>query len=210
MQYSIDDLRKDVNLIKAKPPWQLYLGGAVLLFIIIYIGWSFWGHKPPKPGTVVTNVPVAKEIEDMETTTTTTTITYIKNKEEAVKKLGLPASEASNPKEVLQTAGHVEPNKNGAVVAVFINRSTGKSKMDIKYNNAPWFKLERENTIGMGIGASTLDGYIGKVYLKRDIAQVKGIYMQVSGEAIIRPSGPPDRKVEAIGLINMEKRFNWP
>jgi len=190
-----------------KRPWLMILIAVGLAIALGYMAWDKWGPQPAKPGSVVSDVPMPKEIIKMQTKVVYLPVQVIKDKEEAVRKLGLP--ENKDPKEALFTAAKIEANRHGAKAAVFINSSSGKPKVDIVYEKAPWFSLQRTNYIGGSIGVSSLDGYIGRGYLKRDFAQVKGVYLQGELEGIARPNAPEGRKLEGIVWANLEHRFDW-
>jgi hypothetical protein len=193
-----------ITAVKTAAPWKLYLVDAVLLCVTGYLAWSLWGHKPPPAGSVTISVPQVDTLEEMETTTTTTTLTIYKDKPAAVAALGLPASEAANPKEGLLTANEVEANKNGAVVTTFVNMSTGRPRTDIQYNKAPWFALQRGNTIGVGYELGSQGAKV-PVYYKRDVLRIKDIHgiVEVGGKLALDPA----YNSEAYGKAGVEWRF---
>jgi hypothetical protein len=107
------------------------------------------------------------------------------------------------------TATAVKANRYGATVVTFANQTTGQIRSSIVVNKAPWFALERTNYVGGSIGIG-IDGYVGRLYVKRDLAQVKGNYLQAEIEAIARPTAIRGRTAEGVLWLNAERRFDWP
>ena len=199
------EIDKRVNAIKLAPPWKLYVGGAVLLLVIIYLGWMIWDIKRPgpKPGDIAISVPEPKVIQNMQRERIITNTYYIKDKEEALVKLGFPATEASNPKEQLLTAAGIAANKYGATVATFVNVSTGKPRTDIKYKEAPWFAFKRDLAVGVGTGVSTQGTtYAGRVRL--DVMQIKEV--TISPEIELNYADRRETPVESRAMIWAEWR----
>jgi hypothetical protein len=194
-----------VTTVKSSPPWKLYLGGAVLLLIIIYLGWMIWDIKRPSPkaGDIAISVPEAKVIQNMQRERIITNTYYIKDKEAAVRDLGLPASESSNPKEQLLTASAVAANRYGATTAVFVNISTGRPRTDIKYKESPIFAFKRDMAYGIGAGIGTQgQALAGRIRL--DALQIKGV--TVSPEIELNYADRRDKQVEGRFLIWAEYR----
>jgi hypothetical protein len=192
------------------PSWRLKVYGGIVLLALLYFAWSLWGERALKPGSVVISAPVAPQIAKMETTyAPPIRLIVIKDKAKAVEKLGLPSSEAMDPKEALLTATAVRANRYGATVVTFANQTTGQVRSSIVVNKAPWFALERTNYVGGSVGIG-VDGYVGRIYAKRDLAQVKGNYLQVEIEAIARPTAIAGRTAEGVLWLNIERRFDWP
>lgn len=206
-----ENLTAQVAAVKAKiwatPKPYLYMAAVALLFALGYMGWLKFGPKPAKPGTTVISAPMEESIEHLETETTTTTITYIKDKPAAVAKLGLPASEAMNPKESLLTANAVKANRYGATTAVFVNRSTGRPRTDIVYKDSPWFSMQRGNTVGIEAGYG-LRGQYYQADAAHDFFQIKGNSVSGKVSAITFPQSTKDSDVR-IGA-RVERRFDWP
>jgi len=208
LQHGVKTRWQNVKDYLAKVPdwrWKLYAGIDIVL--CLYLAWCKWGPQPADPGAVTISVPKAPQIAQMETKIVyVPKLVVIKEKADAVAKLELPATEAHNPKEELLTAAAVAANHYGATAVVFVNASTGQSRTDIVYKKAPWFSFERGNTAGVGVGYSSNDGTAGKVYYKRDVAQIKGVYIQGQLDAIARPDAK-DRKAEIIPWANIEYRW---
>lgn len=157
-----------------KSDYIKFIGIALMVCAVIYLGWMLWDIKHPKgvAGSVVTDAPVSKEIKNMETATVVTKVIYVKDKTKAEEKLHLPVT--GNPKEYLLTASGIAANRYGATVAVYHNTSTAKPRTVIAYKEAPWFAFKRDFTVGIGGGVGTQ----GKVYAGRarlDMLQIKEI-----------------------------------
>jgi hypothetical protein len=197
------EIDNKVKAIQAAPPWKLYIGGAVLLLVIAWLGWVVWDMKHPKgkPGSVTTAAPLTEEFENFETEIITTTTTYYPEKGKAEDKLKIPRS--NNAKELLVTGSEIEANKYGAKTAVYHNTSTAGYRTAVKYNEAPWFAFKRDLAIGVGGGISTQGtAYAGRVRL--DVMQIKEV--TISPEIELNYAANRKEPVESRALIWAEWR----
>lgn len=138
----------------------------------IYLAWSIWGPIPPAPGQTIT-APTAKVVKDMPQKVITSRVKVIADPVRATEKLKI---DPPQQREELQTAVTVPQNRYGATASVFLNQSTGESRTVIRANTAPWFRLERGNTLGAGIGLDS-NGRYATVDYQRDILSVKGVVL---------------------------------
>ena len=177
--------------------WMVWLIIAAVIFTLIYLAWCRWGPQPAKPGSVIISAPPAPAIAQMETKTVyVPQLVVVKDKPAAVKKLGLPASEAFNPKEELLTSTAVQAARYGSKVTTFVNISTGKARTDVTINESPWFSFERGNIIGTEAGIGLRGQYYQADY-QRDIFQIKGVYVSVKGTALAYPQSVKDSDLRA-------------
>jgi len=154
--------------------WKLAAVGLVLL--AGYLAWSWYGARPPKPGAVVQAVESPK-IATMPRKIITAPVAVVADKAAAAKKLKIPEPDLH---EELQTAIDAPPLKHGGTVAVFLNTSTGQTRLDIIVKPAPWFALERGNILGAEVGIGAAGRYYQGDY-QRDFFQIKGIYFSGRG-----------------------------
>ena len=126
----------------------------------------------------------------------------VADKKKAVERLGLPEDQADDPGEELETATDAPASKYGTTTATFVNVSTGTVRSVIVVKRAPWFSFERGNAIGGSVGISSTDGQIYRGYFRRDVAQIKGVYLQAEVEGVKRPGKP-----EGVGWVNVEYRW---
>lgn len=195
-----------VERFKLIPNWKKYLYGGIIIASIAYLAWCRWGSQPLQPGAVIISAPKAPQIVKMETTKTPPVrIVVIKDKVSAIYKLGLPPSEAADPKEALLTATAVARNRNGATVTTFVNLSTGQSRTDVTANRSPWFQLEKGNTIGAEGGYSTRGRY-AQVDIEHEFMQVKGVFLAGKASATAYETGNADARIG----IRLQKHFDWP
>lgn len=138
----------------------------------IYLAWSIWGPRPPAPGQTITATPV-KAIEAMPQKVITSKVRVIADPVRATEKLKIDPPFVN---EELQTAVAVPQTRYGATSTTFLNTSTGQSRVVIRAAPAPWFRLERGNSIGAGVGINR-DGRYATIDYQRDILSVKGIVL---------------------------------
>lgn len=184
------------------PTWRRYLYGAVAISVVGYLAWCRFGPQPLAPGKAVL-VAEPKEVAGESKKKIVAPVQVYENGERVAKKLGVNPPQRN---EAVQQAVTIPRLKNGGKAVTFLNTTTGKSRTEIVADPSPWFSLERNNYLGGSLGASTVDGIIGRAYYKRDLLQVKGLFLQPELEVIARPNSP-DRKVEAIGWANVEYRW---
>lgn len=139
---------------------------------VIYLVWSIWGPRPPAPGQTIT-APTAKVVKDMPQKVITSRVKVIADPVRAAEKLKIDPPQVH---EELQTAVVVPQSRYGATSTTFLNTSTGQSRTVIKANESPWFRFERGNTIGAGVGINR-DGRYATIDYQRDILSVKGIVL---------------------------------
>lgn len=205
IQQAISETRAEYKAISTGPKWKVITVIAILCAVLVYLGWMLWDIKHPgaKAGDVQISVPEPKVIQNMQRERIITNTYYIKDKEAAVKELGLPASEASNPKESLLTAAKVEANRYGATAVVFVNRSTGRPRSDVKYNLSPIFAFKRDIAYGVGAGIGT-QGQTLAGRIRLDVAQIKEV--TISPEVELNYADRRDKQIEGKFLIWAEYR----
>jgi len=183
--------------------WKL--AAVALILLSGYLTWCWYGPKAPKPGTVVQAVESPKIATMEKRSITPKHVMVIADKAKAVDKLGLtPAAIRIN--EELLTAPVAPATRYGSTTAVFLNTSTGQTRSIDIIKPAPWFALERTNYLGGSIGASIFDGTMYRGYYRRDILQIKGVYLQGEGQAISKPDSRYERG-DLIGWMNLEYRW---
>jgi len=194
-------LTSEYNNFLTAPAWRRYLWLAVAVALAGYLLWCRFGTQPIKPGTTV-DAPTSPQIAQMARAEIhPQKVVVFADKAAAVKKLGLPPEQAMDPKEALFQSTSTPATRHGSTTTTFLNTSTGRPRSVTTILPAPWFALERTNYAGVGIGMSSSDGVVYQAFLKRDLAQVKGVYLQGEAQVIARPSSI-DRKLEGIGWAN--------
>jgi hypothetical protein len=154
---------------------RLYLYGALALLGAAYLAWSIWGPRPLVPGQAVTAQP-AKAVEDLpQRVITPRRVVVIADGPRAAEKLKIGPPVAH---EEVQTSVTVPETKYGGTASVFLNTSSGQSRTIIKANEAPWFRFERGNTLGVGVGIGRDGRYFTADY-QRDLLSIKGAVVTV-------------------------------
>lgn len=155
---------------------QKAIAGASIAGIVLAIAYGCWlklGATPVKPGQTIPNLPPPKAVKDEPVKTVQVPVIVYRDRERVITKLGLPPAEA---KEEVQTAAVIPAMKYGGKAAVYLNTTTGKSRMAVVANEAPWLAWERGNTVGIGAGISREGRYFTGDY-KRDVLSVKGVVL---------------------------------
>jgi len=199
--------RAQVKLwLAAIPSWRLRIYAAVLFLALGYFLWCrFAPSRELKPGQV-TVAPQARKVAGMaqKTVIPQRLIVYV-DKPQAIKRLGLPAEYAANPREELQTTAEVPRMKYGGTAAVLTNMSSGQSRTVIKANEAPWFRIERGNEIAGGYGIDTHDRQVAPIHYRRDLCQIKGAYLSGQVEANIGMGVDTQAEGKAMLMLN----YRW-
>jgi hypothetical protein len=162
-------------LLLLKKWWKLVVVALVLL--AGYLAWSWYGPKPPKPGSVIQAVESPKTV-DMPRKVLIAKVVVVADRSTALKRLGLPISSVSTG-ELLQ-AVDTPPTRYGSTTAIMLNVSTGRTTATTIVKPAPWFSLERGNILGAEVGIGAAGRYYQGDY-QRDIFQIKGVYFSGRG-----------------------------
>lgn len=151
---------------------------ACATIVWLYALWLYFSTPAPKPGQVVPgkSAPAIAAMPKREVHPKR--VVVLKDKKKAVIALGLPAEEASDDQEELADAIVTPPSKYGDTVAIFLNTSTGKVRTAVKVNEAPWFRFERGNEVGVEVQQSP-KGPRYQVDYTRDVMSVKGATLSV-------------------------------
>ncbi|CAK0753667.1 conserved hypothetical protein [Gammaproteobacteria bacterium] len=186
------------------PKWKLIVFAILALCVGGYLIWSHVRTPPPQPGAITHPAPAvsAAKVEGpkMEVPLQIVPPAAVLKK---FSRLG-PIS-PSNP--VVDTA-KIPRTDNGGATVTFMNTTTGKASTVFIPAAAPWFALEGKNYLGGSIGFSSEDKTVYRGYYKRDIAQVKGAFLQGEAQGIARPNAVDRRRaVEGIVWANVEYRW---
>jgi hypothetical protein len=194
------ELRELQNKLKDVPGRRLYAYGALIIFGLIYLAWSFF-HKPAPTAQVFTQAPPAVKTPKVDGPTVKVRIVP----KAAVKKKYPEYHGADAPMvEVIDTAD-VPPMPNGATTVTAIDTVTGEATTSVEPKKSPWLAFEDQDYIGAGMEAGT-NGARAVAYYKRDIIRVKDIHLQVKPVEIKVPiSGNGDAELSAGAYI--EWRF---
>jgi len=156
------------------PKWKLAGYGALILFVLIYVGWSFF-HKPPVSREAFTAARVAPEVKHAPKVDLPVQKVRAYRKEAAVKALNLPAEIARDEKQQVIDAVTVPESRNGTTVVETIDADTGEVTAIVRENEAPWFAFQDGNYLGARYELGTAGSGVA-VYYRRDIFRVKDIY----------------------------------
>lgn len=187
------------------PRWRLCLYGALFLFAVVYLAWCRWGTKPIKPGQIVA-AKTSPKVADMERKVVhPQKLMVVHPKAEAVRRLQLPKEEAANAQEEVFEATDAPASKYGTTTITFANLSTGMPRTVIKAKEAPWFRFERGNEIGVEGGIGTRGKY-SQIDYQRDILSVKGVVMSGKASGIYTPDAREDKGEFRIGV---RVKYQW-
>jgi len=184
--------------------WKLIAFASLALCVTGYLIWSHVRTPPPVAGAIIHPAP-AVQAEKVPGPTLKVPLRIVPPV--AVEKKFPQLGPIAPSKPVVDTAVIPRTDNGGATVS-FANISTGEVSTVFIPAKAPWISLEARNYAGVAIGASTYDGAVGKAYYKRDVLQVKGVFLQVEADAIARPNAVDrGRVVEGVGWVNIEIRW---
>jgi hypothetical protein len=191
-------LDSGIAAIRAVPVARLRLYAGVILIGLIYLGWSLWGNKPQSPAQGF--VAARPAIKTAKVQGPTVAIKVVPR--EAVLKT-FPTADIPEPLVVVETAD-IPQAPNGATAIVTMDPQTGETETIVQNNEAPWFALERGNTIGAGLRIGT-QGQRIPVYYRRDLLRIKDVHLvgEVGGSIALDPR----EKSEAHATGMLEYRF---
>jgi hypothetical protein len=155
--------------------WHAY--AAAILIGGGYLAWSIWGGKPAELGQVIT-AQVAPAVAKEPTKVITARVRVFSDPVKVAERLKI---DPPLPHEEIQTAVVVPKLRYGGTQTVFLNTSTGQSRVVTKANVSPWFKPLSDNSIGIGYGIAN-SGSIAAARYRRDLLQIKAVTLSAEME----------------------------
>lgn len=193
-------LKAEWDNYRAAPRWRQWLWFAVALLVAGYLAWCRWEVRRPAPGLVVTAAP-PRSVANEPTKTVQSPVIVYRDRERVTAKLGMPPPA---PREEVQAAADLPRLPYGGTAAVYLNASTGQSRVEVRAAESPWFALRRGNALGVSYGVGT-NGQTAAVRYRRDIAQVKSVVISAEVEANYAQSR--SSPVEAKAMVFGEWRW---
>ena len=186
------------------PSWTKYLAFAGLGIVGLWLLWVlFW--PSPKLGTttfVTAAVPSAVKSVPKQEVQITKIVVY--EKQALAKKIPLPDNVVTNPvKEVIAVAT-VPRAQYGAETVTVIDKESGVAETLVKAKERPRASFESSGAVGVRAGVGSRDGYVGEVYVRQDLFQIKGVYVNLYGAIEANKSG----EVNAKAMIGVDL-FRW-
>jgi hypothetical protein len=176
------------------PQWAKYLcmaGGVILAVWFLWL--MFW--PSPKLGTtafVPAAVPSAVKNVPKQEVVVKHIVVY--EKVALGKKILLPDNIVSNPKEQVVAVATIPRAPWGAETITSMNTDTGVAATMVKAKERPFASFESSGAVGVRAGVSTRGGYVGEVYARQDLFQIKGVYVNVYGAVEGSAVGQPNAK----------------
>lgn len=162
-----------VAAVTGAPKWLLEIGAICVLLGVAYLCWCRVTTPPPKAGAPIQAAPVVKvpKIDGPQLTKP------LKVVPKAAVRHALPQVDIPAGDEVIDTADiPAAASENGVQAVVFMNTSTSTARTVYIPKPAPWFALERRNTLGIGVQAGT-EGLAAAPYYRRDILRIKDLHL---------------------------------
>ena len=157
--------------VKGASKWKLMVVAACALCAAGYLCWSLVPTPTPKPAAFIRPAPAvtAPKVAGPRLNVPLRVVP-----KDAVRK-ALPGLTIPQGSEVVDTAD-IAAAPDGVQTVTFLNLSTGEATTSYTPKPAPWFALERRNTLGTGYETST-DGTRVPVYYRRDLVRVKDVHL---------------------------------
>ena len=197
-------IAKAVSWYTEIPSWARYFCMAGLGVTCLWFLWvSFWPSPKLTTATFVTAaVPSAVKSVPKQEVLIEKIMVY--EKQALAKKMPLPDNVVKNPaKEVIAVAA-VPRAQYGAETVTVIDKSTGVAETLVKAKERPFASFESSGAVGVRAGVGSRDGYVGEVYVRQDLFQVKGVYVNIYGAVEANKSG----SVNAKAMIGVDL-FRW-
>lgn len=125
-------------------------------------------------------------------------------KQQASKKLGLPADVANDPDtEIIDTA-EIPPAPDGATTVTTINMQTGEARTIVKANPRPVFAFLRTGAAGIRYGINSTGDQQAALFVRQDVMRVGNIYLAATAEGKTTPTKGTS---EAYGALEVSYRW---
>lgn len=186
------------------PSWVKYVCVVGGIFLLVWFLWlMFW--PSPKPSTtafVPAAVPSAVKNVPKQTIEIKHIVVY--EKAALAKKIPLPENITSNPKEQVVAVATIPRAPWGAETITSMNTDTGVAATSVKAKERPFASFESSGAVGVRAGVSTRGGYGGEVYVRQDLFQVKGVYVNLYGAV----EGTATGQMNAKAMVGVDL-FRW-
>lgn len=185
---------------------RAYVLAAVLVALVVWFLWSWYGGRPKVSAAGYTSAPAPKAVRDLPKKTITAKAEVYKDKAKAMKRLDMQPEDSNDEEEDVATAAEIPATPAGAKAVVFLNHSTGKFRTVIKANPVPLMSLEKGTEIGIRYGVTSTGGQAAALFIRQDFARLGKAYLSAYGEAAARFG--PDPRPELKAMIEVSGRFN--
>jgi len=195
-----EDFDRKYQKLTGGPKWILYGVIALLAFLLIYLGWSMF-HKKEQSTEVWEDTKPAVKAKKKPGPVIKVPIQTVPEGPVFQQFPTLPPLKVG---EVFVDTAKIPVADNGGTAVVRADTNTGLITTQFKPNPPPWFAFEDKNYIG-GAYRQSSQGASVPVWLKRDIAQVKGFFVQAEVGGIV----PLDDRVKGEIHIQAGVEYRW-
>lgn len=195
-------VKAESGKIMSGPNWRQYAVLALVLIILVYLLWSMF-HKKPEPTKVFTAAIPAVNAPKVAGPALQQPIRIIEK--HYIQEKFPEYHGADDPKDQVVDTIKVPVSDNGATVISKVDTATGEVTSQIEQKAAPWFQFEDKNYLGAAYRLTSNGGKSVPFWYKRDIAQIKGVFIQIEAGGKI-PLDATD-KVEA--HIQAGAEYRW-
>lgn len=184
--------------------YSTWLYTAAFLLLAIWLVWLWYGKQPTAPQNWSPAKPAHQVGVMPKVDHAPPPKIKVLPKQQASKKLGLPAEVADDPDtEIIDTA-EVPPAPDGATTVTTINMQTGEARTIVKANPRPLFAFMRTGAAGIRYGISSNGGQQAALFVRQDVLRVGNVYLAGTAEARTEPIKGTS---EAYGALEVSYRW---
>ena len=198
------DVQEVVSWYTKIPSWVKYVcltGGVVLL---VWLLWLMFWPSPKLPTTTFVPAAVPSEVKSVPKQTIEVKHIVVYEKVAIAKKIPLPESVTSNPKEQVVAVATVPKAPYGAETITTMNTNTGVAATLVKAKERPFASFESSGAVGVRGGINTRGGYGGEAYVRQDLFQIRGVYVNLYGAV----EGTATGQMNAKAMVGVDL-FRW-
>lgn len=168
--------------------YSTWLYTAAFVLLAVWLVWLWYGKQPTAPQEWQQAAP-ARQVGGMpKVDRTAPPKIQVLPKQQAVKKLGLPAGVADDPDTEIIDAATVPPAPDGATTVTTINMQTGEATTIIKANPRPLVAFLRTGAAGIRYGIDTRGEQQAALFVRQDVLRVGAMHLGLTAEARTNPA----------------------
>ena len=184
--------------------YSAWIYTAAFLLLTLWLVWLWYGKQPAAPQDWAPAAPAHQVGALPKIDHAPPARMQVLPKQQAAKKLKLPAAVADDPDtEIIDTA-EVPPAPDGATTVTTINMQTGEAKTIVKANPRPLFAFLRTGAAGIRYGIDTRGEQQAALFVRQDVLRVGGVHLGLTAEARTNPARGTS---EALGAV--EASYRW-
>lgn len=177
---------------------------AAFLLLALWLVWLWYGKRPTSPQDWSPAAPAHQVGGIPKVDHAPPPKIKVLPKQQASKKLGLPAEITEDPAtEIIDTA-EVPPAPDGATTVTTINMQTGEAKTIVKANPRPMFAFMRTGAAGIRYGISSTGDQQAALFVRQDVLRIDNVHLAATAEGRTTPTKGTS---EAYGAVEVSYRW---